>query len=465
METFDVVVLGAGSAGEPLAGDLADAGLGVALVEADLVGGECPYVACMPSKAMVRSAQTRHVLGEAQRLGAAAFPIDVDGDVAAYAAAAARRDRIAENRQDTSAAESVLGHGVRLVRGRGRVVGLGTLAVGSKVIGWHDLVIATGSRAVRPDLPGLDTVPTWTSDEALSANERPESLLVMGGGPVGCELAQVFARFGTRTTLVEQSPQLAGGEPVSVARRLSEVLVADGVDVRVGTAVDRADPAPGGGSTAQLSDGSTVRVERVLVAVGRRPVTKGLGLDLLGIAPDDDGVLAVDEQCRVLGQKHVWAAGDVTGVAPFTHTAVHQAGVVRDTMLGRERSMRPWAIPRAIYTDPPLASVGRFEAASDHERVVHASAELSEVSRTTTDGGPGGLVVLTADMAAGVLLGASAIGPHADEWIAEATLAIRARVPLDVLSDVVHPFPTYSQAYEVALRRLDPQPSSPALRR
>lgn len=454
MDTFDVVVLGAGSAGQYLAEDLAEAGRSVALVEAARVGGTCPYVACMPSKAMLRSATERQRLRKAHQVGGAAAPLELGGDRAAYVAAASRRDVIAEHRRDDSAAKDVDGKGVTLLRGRGRIVSPGHLEVDGRQIGWHDMVIATGSNPVVPDIPGLGSIPTWTSDDALSTWDRPSSLLVMGGGAVGCELAQVFARFGTRTTLVEAGPQLAGNEPPEVALRLAEVLEADGVDVRLGTSVERAVPATDGGGVVMLSDGTTVTVERVLVAVGRQPTTVSLSLEILGIAVDDAGAVPVDDRCRVVGQEHVWAAGDVTGVAPFTHTSSYQAGVVRDNLLGRERTAQSWAIPRAIYTDPPVASVGRSAAAADGERLVQAHADLADLARTTTDGGPGGVLVLTADEQRGVLVGASAIGPHADEWIAEVTLAIRAGVPLAVLRDVVHPFPTYGQAYERAMRGL-----------
>ena len=450
METFDVVVLGAGSAGENVSRTLAENGRSVALVEAGLVGGECPYLACMPSKAMLRSAQAR---AETQRVaelgGATQDPPVEDGDTA-YAAAVARRDEIAEHRDDSEAAASLTDAGVVLVRGRGRVSRPGVVAVDGRELAYTDLVLSTGSKAVVPPIDGLDGVPTWTSDEALSASERPASLLVLGGGAVGCELAQVHARFGTRVVLVDTAEQLLGREEQSIATLLAEVLRGDGVDVRLGAGVDAVE-AVDGGARCRLSDGSSVQVERVLVATGRKPWTDGIGLEVLGIEPGEHAQLEVDDHCRVA--EHVWAAGDITGIAPYTHGANYQARVVAANLLGEARTADYRAIPRAVYTDPPVASVG-MDAATAAEQGIEARTavmDLGQVARTATEGVGGRLVLTAAD---GVLIGAAAIGPHADEWLSEATLAVRARVPLAVLADVVHAFPTFGEAYEPPLREL-----------
>ena len=441
-DEFDVVVLGGGSAGEVVASLLAEAGRRVAVVEADRVGGECPYVACMPSKAMLRSAEARHQAADLADLGGAASVPSLGDDVAAYRAAARRRDGIAEHRDDSGAATSLQDKGIVLVRGRGRITAPGIVSVAERQLAWSDLVLATGAVAIRPDIPGLDTVPTWSSDQALSALDRPASLVVIGGGAIGCELSQVHARFGARVTVVESGRQLLGREQPQVAARLAEVLRADGVDVRLAVEVQRAEPTAVG-ARVHLSDGSAVEAERVLVAVGKRPVLDDLGLDVLGLTE-----VSVDEHCRVAD--HVWAAGDVTGVAPYTHTANYQARVVAENVLGGQRRADTRAIPRAVYTDPPVASVGRM----DGDDVVTAVMELSQVARSSTEGSEGGLLVLAADRGRGVLVGASAIGPRADEWLGEATLAGRAEVPLAVLADVVHPVPTFGEAYEPPLREL-----------
>lgn len=439
MESFDVVVLGAGSAGEAIAHALAERGRTVALVEELRVGGECPYVACMPSKAMLRSAQVRAELSRAVELGATATAQAQDDPDLAYRAATRRRDELAEHRDDAAAAKTAEEKGVVLVRGHG-VVGEGFVEVGDRRLGWTDLVLATGSRAVFPDVPGLSEVPTWTSDEALSAQDRPDSLLVMGGGPVGCELAQVHARYGVPTTLVQSAPQLAGKEEASIAALLAEALRRDGIDIRLSTEVERLEPCEAG-ARVHLSDGTSVEVARVLVAVGREPTTEGV---------------EVDDHLRVLGRDHVWAAGDVTGIAPYTHTANYQARVLVENLLGGDRAADYRAIPRAIYTDPSVASVGVDQAQAREKGIdaISAAMDLREVARTGPEGNAGGRLVLTADRARGVLIGASAIGPHAEEWLAEAILAIRAEVPLSVLTEVVHPFPSFGEAYEPPLRDL-----------
>jgi pyruvate/2-oxoglutarate dehydrogenase complex dihydrolipoamide dehydrogenase (E3) component len=453
MDSFDVVVLGAGSAGELVAGDLADAGRSVALVESLRVGGECPYVACMPSKSLLRSAEARHGAQHLSSLGGASSDPVLDDPDVAFRAAVARRDDIAEHRDDSGSAKEAEAKGVVLVRGRGRIVRPGVVDVDGRELGYRDLVLATGSQPVVPDLPGLDRVPTWTSDQALSTQDRPASLLVLGGGAVGCELSQAMTRFGVRVTLVDSGPRLLGKEEPSIAEALAQVLRGEGVSVRLGVEVERLETSPAGGAVAHLSDGTRVEADRVLLAVGRRPTTDGLGLELLGIELGDDGSVEVDDHCRVADG--VWAAGDVTAAAPYTHTASYQARVVVANLLGQDRKADLRAIPRAVYTDPPVASVGRAEeqAREDGVDAVTAVMDLGQTARAATEG-TGGRLVLTADRAQGVLIGAAAIGPRADEWLAEAVLAIRAEVPLAILADVVHPFPTFAEAYEPPVREL-----------
>jgi dihydrolipoamide dehydrogenase len=453
MESFDVVVLGAGSAGENVATKLVEAGRSVALVEALRVGGECPYVACMPSKAMLRSAEARAEARLLPDLGAGAAGLD--DDVAAYRSAAHRRDDISEHRDDKKAAESAARAGITLVRGKGRVVRAGVVAVAERELGYADLVIATGSSASSAEVDGLDQVPTWTSDEALAASDRPAALLVLGGGAVGCELAQVHTRFGSSVCLVEPGKQLAGKEEPSIAEGLADALRADGVDVRLDTEVKRFETTHNG-ARAHLSDGATLDVDRVLVATGRKPNTSDIGLDVLGVTPTKSGAIATDAHCRVNGQDHVWAAGDVTGIAPYTHTANYQARVLTANLLGGDRRADYRAIPRAIYTSPRVASVGMTAAEARDEGIdaIAAVMDVGDTARATTEGSGGGRLVLTADRTRRILIGAAAIGPHADEWLSEATLAIRAEVPLSVLADVVHAFPTFGEAFEPPLQEL-----------
>jgi len=410
----------------------------------------------MPSKAMLKSAQARNEARSLAEVAGASVCPTLDDDDLAFRAAVERRDRVVEHRDDSSAADAAEQTGITLVRGRGKLTRPGVVDVEGRELAWTDLVLATGSQPVTPPIEGLDRVPTWTSDQALSAQDRPASLVIMGGGPVGCELAQLHVRFGVRVTLVEAGPQVAGKEEPSIAGLLVQVLRDDGVDVRLGVEVQRAELTEAGLARVHLSDGSTVEAERVLVAVGRKPTTEGLGLDQLGIEPEDSGALAVDAHCRIVGQRHVWAAGDVTGTAPFTHTANYQARVVSDNLLGRERTADYRAVPRAVYTEPAVASVGMTEEQARGQGIdaVTAVMDVGEVARSASEGGAGGRLVLTADREAGVLIGAAALGPRADEWLSEATLAIRAKVPLAILADVIHAFPTFGEAYEPPLREL-----------
>jgi dihydrolipoamide dehydrogenase len=454
MKTFDVVVVGAGSAGELVANTLAKKGKSVALVEKLRVGGECAYVSCIPSKAMLRSSQVRSAAENIVSLGGSQQDANLGEDIDAFPIAAARRDRISEYRNDSGAAVDVNEAGVKLFRGTGVIAGSNLLKVGDEELTWGDLVISTGSTPNVLKIPGLEDIEYWNSDDALSISEAPKSLLIIGGGPVGCELAQIFTRFGSRTTLIELESHLAGKEHPDIAVRLRQNLESDGVQVFVETSVTKVEVESSGQTKVTLSNGASVLVDRVIVATGRHPETKELGLDHLGIEVNEKGAIEVDERCRVVGQEHVWAAGDTTGIAPYTHTANYQGHVIVNNILGIDAVAKYTAIPRVIYTDPPVASVGISESTDSAVRVISARIELTELARTQTDGESGGLLILTADANKGVLIGAFAIGAHADEWLAEATLAIRAEIQLSVLCDVVHAFPTFGQAFEAPLDEL-----------
>lgn len=459
MQTFDVVVLGAGSAGEAIAREVSEGGRSVALVEAGRVGGTCPYVACEPSKAMLVAAHLRHAIAhDGERLGATSVTPMLDADLLAWSAAVARRDEIAHQRDDTGAVEAVEESGVTLVRGRGVLTGPGTVSIDGDELRYEDLVIATGSAGDSPDIDGLDDVPTWTSEEALSASELPPSLLVLGSGAVGCELSQIFARFGCEVSISDVADLVLPPEENEVSDILGHALRHDGITLFCGRAPERVEPSETG-ALMTFDDGSSIDVARILLATGRSPNTAGLGLATIGIGPAEDGSLSTEPSGRVEGQDHVWAAGDVTGIAPYTHTANYQARIITANLLGGSATADYRAIPRSVFTDPPVASVGLTTARADHEgrEVVRAVVDLTDTARSGTDGLEGGCLVMLADAKRHVLVGASIVGPAGDQWISEATLAIRAEVSLDVLADVVHGFPTYPEAYELGIRQLRDQ--------
>jgi pyruvate/2-oxoglutarate dehydrogenase complex dihydrolipoamide dehydrogenase (E3) component len=456
MDTYDVVILGGGSAGEYTASLLAAGGKRVALVEERLVGGECPYFACMPSKAMLTAAELRHRIRRAAVMaGATGRPLDPGTDREAYAAAVARRDVVAQHRQDAAAVQRLQAQGVRVIKARGQIEGSGVLRAGELRIGWSELVVATGSRSPAPDIPGIAAVSFWSSEHFYSTDELPASAVIIGGGPVGCEMAQVLARFGSRVTLVQHSAQLLSREEPAVAEALAAALREDGVDVRLSANAISVEPASAG-ARITLDDRSGVTVERVIAAIGKRANTDGIGLERLDVELDARGFLVVDDHCRVAGRPSLWGAGDVTGAALFTHTANYHARTIAANLLGKDSRTDGRAIPRGVYTDPAVASVGLTSSAARAQGydVVVATFPMGQTARALLTGITTGLLVLVADKSARVLLGASVIGSHVEELIGEAALAIRARVPLEVLADLVHPFPTYSEAYEPPFREL-----------
>lgn len=458
MKHFDVVLLGGGSAAEWIWSHLP--GKSVAVVEANRVGGECPFVSCVPSKALLRSAQVRRLVMEAHRLGASSFPLVLDDPTKAFAAAVLRRDRIVDQRDDSENEAQLAESGARLYRGRGRIQGPGRLIVEDdkgvlEEISYSELVLATGSSPVVPPIPGLELVPTWRSDEALSSSELPTPLAVMGGGAVGCELAQVYATFGSKVTIIEAAEHLLPREDSAVGRILAEALQRSGVNLLMGTKLIKAEPHEVG-ALLTLDTGDQLQAARVVVTVGRRPNIDNIGLETLGMTLDGN-TLEVDAQGRVAGVDHLWAAGDVTAIAPFTHTAKYQGRIVAQNLRGEARRADYRAIPRCVYTDPPVAAVGLTpdEARSLGLEIREASMPLKDTARAASDGTDVGMVKLIEDIQRGVLVGAAIIGQGADEMIVEAALAIRAELPVSLLADLVHAFPTYGEAYEVPLMRLE----------
>lgn len=454
METYDVVILGAGAGAKMIWGSLGD--LSVAVVEHARVGGDCPFVACVPSKAMLRSARVWTAADDPEWDGLVTGRVSED---AAYREAVQRRDRIVHGRDDTANAAGLTATGATLVRGRGRIVRRGVVEVGDTAarceVGYRNLVLSTGSQPLRPSIPGLDTVPVWTSDQALSTTVRPGSVTVIGGGPVGCELAFLFATFGSAVHLVQRNARLVPREEPDASAAVADALAGRGVELRLSTQVARAEPH-GSRACLTLDDGEQVVSDVVVLAPGRRPQTADLGLGELGVHLPPDGAVPIDARCRVVDTDGVWAVGDVTGIAPFTHTAHYQGRIVAANLVGRNVESDYRAVPRAVYITPTLASVGHTVAsarAAGLEPLV-ARAAVSQTVRAATEGSAGGWLTLLADPNTATLIGATAIGGAAEEWISEISLAIRARTPVHVAADVVHPFPTFSEILEIPLWEL-----------
>ena len=522
MGSFDVVVLGGGTAGLHVATEVAGGGKAVALVEAGLLGGESPYLACLPSNSLLLSAARGGTWEDA----------------------VARRTEVTGGLDDSAAARRLNRAGVTVIRGTGRITAPGTAevtlapdpdpdhpaAAGPAAAGgrasraaaggtasrvttltYSDLVIATGCEPVAPPIEGLSDIPAWTTAESLSSPDLPRRLIVLGGGAAGCELTQVYASFGSQVTLVEAEPALLPGEPAFAGEILAAALRRAGAEVRLGSRATKAERTSEG-LTLALEDGTRIDADRLLLATGRRPRLGGLGLDALGIEVTPGMALPTTTRCEVAGAGgQVWAAGDVTGTT-FSHASHYQAGVVAANILGQHREADYSAIPRCVFTTPSVFAVGAIPGAAAEEaepaaasaagpdhgpgngakvrrmlriarapsdraeapavavapvgdgasapdaapdaRLVTARARLSDTTRGHLGQDDLGGIELYADAGAGVLAGAVAVGPDAASWMGEVTLAIRAKIPVAVLADVVHAFPTYGEALETALRDL-----------
>ena len=334
----------------------------------------------------------------------------------------------------------------RLVRGEGRVARPGFVEVDGEEIPYDKLVVATGSRPAIPPVEGIDEVEYWTNREATRTHQVPESLVVLGGGPVGCELAQFYARMGAKVTIVERGEALLGRIHSDAGAVLADVFREEGIDVRLGVGVEKVEP----GIRVHLSGGDAIETRRLLVATGRRPNVEGLGLEQLGVEITPRGV-TVDDRLRAADD--VWAIGDVNGIAQFTHVGKYQARVAAADLC-RQRTRADYrAIPAGVFTDPEVATVGR----TDGDGLVTARIELDSVPRLSTYEKPArpGFLRLFADPRSEVLVGAVAVGPQAAEWLGQLTLAIRAAVPLETLLDTIQPYPTFSEAVFLALQELD----------
>ncbi|MBW3602249.1 MAG: NAD(P)/FAD-dependent oxidoreductase [Actinobacteria bacterium] len=444
-DSYDAVVVGMGPGGETVAGALLAAGRSVAVVERELLGGECAYWACIPSKTLLRPPESR---SEAERAAGVATPALDFADARAY------RDEMIRGLDDSGQVSGYEDKGATVVRGVGRVAGRGVVDVDGRRLHADHIVIATGSQPAAPPIDVGDGVPVWGNREATTLRELPGRAVVVGGGPNGVETSQWMHRFGVDVTLVQSSDRLVRREDPRVGRLVREALKAEGVTVRTGVRVSRA-RRDGSDVAVDLDDGSTVPTDVLVTVTGRRPRVGDLGLEALGVETSGARV-PVDGRCRVADG--VWAVGDVTGVALFTHVAKYQGRVVADNILGRPRTADYRAIPRVVFCDPEAAAVG-MSADGAREAGIDVATATVDLAATlarpvTYERHPRGALGLVADRRRRVLVGAWAVSPLAGEWIHQAGLAIRAEVGLDTLLDTVAQFPTYSEGYLTALQQL-----------
>lgn len=457
-ERAEAIVVGMGPGGEEVAGRLAEAGLDVLGIEAKLVGGECPYWACVPSKMMIRAA---NLLAEARRVPGMAGTSTVQPD---WAPVARRiRDEATDHWDDRVAVERFVKKGGRFVRGRARLVGPRSVEVDGTVYeATRALVIGTGTEPAVPSIDGLAGSPYWTNREAIEAETLPETLAILGGGTVGVELGQVFARFGVAVTVIESGDRLLAHEEPEASALAATALEGDGVTIHIGASAGKVLYDPDAGFTVNLADASAgpVNAQKLLVATGRRTDLRALGAAELGVPPDTH-FLPIDDRCRVT--EGVWALGDVTGKGEFTHVSMYQAGIVIRDILSGQGIGEPGppadyrALPRVTFTDPEIGAVGLTEAQA-RDRSLSVRVGVSQVPASARGwihkAGNAGFIKLVEDANRGVLVGATSAGPVGGEVLGPLAVAVHAQVPVDTLRHMIYAYPTFHRGIEDALRAL-----------
>ena len=447
-QEFDVVCLGGGVAGEAIPGLLQGSGLSVVVVERELVGGECPYWGCVPSKTFLRSGETLAEAGRARTLAASRVDWDLD-----FSKVSKRVLWMARDLDDSRPAAALEATGAKLVRGEGKLIDLRTVEVGGeRYTARRAVVVANGGTAAIPPIPGLDQIDYWTNRQAATPRERPETLAILGGGAIGVELGQAFARVGTKVTVIEGGARFLGLEEPEAGAALKPHLEADGIRLIVGDACTGVEKS-GEYVTVKLKSGAAVHAERLLVATGRRANFEAWLAS--GLARTERGWLKVDPQ-TLEAHDGVYGAGDVTGIGGFTHLAYYHAQIVARRLRGEDARADHTAVPRVTFTDPEVASVG-LTAAAAQERgidVITVSADPGEAARGYIHDFHGGALKLVGDRKRGVLVGATLVTPRAGEVLGELILAIKAGTPLQLLADVIHPYPAFNRVLGGALHDL-----------
>jgi pyruvate/2-oxoglutarate dehydrogenase complex dihydrolipoamide dehydrogenase (E3) component len=442
----DVIVLGVGTCGEDLSLRLLGAGLEVTGIEAALVGGECAYWACLPSKTMIRAA---NLLQEARRADGKAGEAAVTADWGLLAARV--RAEVTGGWDDSIAAARYHDRGGQLIHGRGRLIGPRTVVAGEQTItARRGIVIATGSQPAIPPIPGLAAVDYWTSHDVIKAETLPESVIVLGGGAVGCELGQLLARFGSRVTIVEVGDRLLPAEEPQASEAVQATFEGEGIAIYT-SSLARQVAAGNGQITVTLSSGEAIAAERLLVATGRKVDLSGLGLEAAGL---DSSARAIPVDERLRAADGIWAMGDVTGVAMFTHIALYQSAVIAADILGLDHPPARYdTVPRVTFTDPEVGSVGMTEAQAREAGidVIVVVKQLPASFRGWLHGSQQGVIKLVADRRTGLLVGATTAGPRGGDMLGLLALAMHARVPLAELQSMIYAFPTFYGAIGEAI--------------
>jgi pyruvate/2-oxoglutarate dehydrogenase complex dihydrolipoamide dehydrogenase (E3) component len=454
-QEFDVVCLGGGVAGEAIAAGLQDSGLTLAVVERELVGGECPYWGCVPSKTLLRSGETLSEADRARLLAASRVEWTVD-----FPKVSKRVLWMARNLDDSRPAAALEATGARLVRGEGRLTDLRTVAVGSeRLVARRAVVIANGSTAAIPPIPGLNDVEFWTNRQAAIPRELPDLLAILGGGAIGVELGQAFARLGSKVTIIEAGSTFLGHEEPEAGAAVRKHLEADGITLTIGdpcVGVEKQSVQPStqpSAVTIHLKSGATVSAQRLLVATGRRANAEAWRA--AGLPQTERGWLKVDP-ATLEAQPGIFGAGDVTGIGGFTHLAYYHGQIVARRLRGMDAKADHTAVPRVTFTDPEIASVGLSEAAARAKGidVVVATADPAETARGYIHDFHQGAIKLVGDRRRGVLVGATLVTPRAGEILGELVLAIKLGTPLETLADVIHPFPAFNRVLGASLEEL-----------